>query len=139
MPKSKVSKKKLFRDFSKLNQRYVKRNFLKNLRVKLLNFCKRHDIFEKEMMFMLWSYDLEFWTLDYASKEYQYSRKKLSERIVYPLLNEGYIYKHFDKLTPSQTLEDHIFRDETKTNYRGRYALAQKGRLLVQSFYRELE
>ena len=88
---------------------------------------------------MLWSYDLEFWTLDYASKEYQYSRKKLSERIVYPLLNEGYRYKHFDKLTPSQTLEDHIFRDETKTNYRVRYALAQKGRLLVQSFYRELE
>jgi hypothetical protein len=139
MPKSKVSKKKLFREFSKLNQRYVKRNFLKNLRTRLLNFCKKYDIFEKELLFMLWAYDLEFWTIDHASKEYEYSRKHIAERVIYPLVKEGYIYKHFDKLTPSQSYEDHLFRDELKINYRVRYALTQKGRLLVQSFYRELE
>jgi len=49
------------------------------------------------------------------------------------------IYKHFERLTPSQTAEDHLFRDETKYNYRVRYAITQKARLLVQAFYRELE
>ena len=139
MPKSKVKKKKLFRDFSKLPQRYVKRNYLKNLRVKLRSFCRKNDIFEKELMFMLWAYDLEFWTLDYASKDYDYSKNHIGERLVFPLVNEGYVYKHFEKLTPSQTMEDHLFREETKMNYRVRYALTQKARLLVQSFYRELE
>ena len=121
MPKSLVSKKKLFRDFSHLNQRYVK------------------DIFEREMLFMLWGYDLEFFTLKYAAKDYEYSEKKLAERIVYPLVKEGYLYKHFDKMTPSNTLEDHLFREETKYNYRVRYALSQRGRLLVQAFYKKLD
>ena len=67
------------------------------------------------------------------------SRKKIADRIVYPLLKIGYVYKHFDKLTPSNTYEDHLFRDETKFNYRVRYALTQKARLLVQRVYRELE
>ena len=87
---------------------------------------------------MLWCYDLEFFTIKYAAKDYEYSEKKLAERLVYPLVNEGYLYKHFDKMTPSQTREDHLFREETKYNYRVRYALTQKARLLVQAFYREL-
>jgi hypothetical protein len=49
------------------------------------------------------------------------------------------IYKHFDKLTPSDSREDHLFRDETKFNYRVRYALTQRGRIIVQQIYRNLE
>ena len=139
MPKSLVSKKKLFRDFSHLNQRYVKNNYLKRLRTSMISFCEKKDVFEREMLFMLWAYDLEFFTLKYASKDFKYSEKKLAERLVYPLANEGYIYKHFDKMTPSTKLEDHLFREETKYNYRVRYALTQKARLLVQAFYRNLE
>jgi hypothetical protein len=139
MPRSAVAKKKLFRDFSPLNQRYVKKNHLKYLRNNVIDFCKKNDIFEKELMFMLWAYDLEFWTIKYASEDYGYSQKKMAEKIIYPLIKEGYIYKHFDKLTPSQTREDHLFRDETKYNYRVRYAITQKARLLIQSFYRSLE
>lgn len=139
MPKSVVSKKKLFREFSRLNQRYVKSNYLKALRVTTKSFCKRRDIFERELMFLLWAYDMEFWTLRYASEEFEYSEKKLAERIVYQLVKEGYIYKHFDKMTPSTTMEDHLFREETKYNYRVRYAITQKARLLVQAFYKELE
>jgi hypothetical protein len=135
MPKSVVSKKKLFREFSKLNQRYVKNNYLKYLRVNMRDFCEKSDIFEKELMFMLWAYDLEFWTLRFAAEDYDYSEKKLAERIVYQLVKQGYVYKHFDKLTPSTTYEDHLFREETKFNFRVRYALSQKGRLLVQRFY----
>lgn len=138
MPKSLVSRKKLFRDFSHLNQRYVKNNYLKRLRTSMIEFCEKKDVFEREMMFMLWAYDLEFFTLKYASEDYNYSQKKLGERIVFPLVNEGYLYKHFDKMTPSSTMEDHLFREETKYNYRVRYALTQKARLLVQAFYRSL-
>ena len=122
MPSSKVSKKKMFREFSKLNQRYVKSNYLKRLRTTMMSFCGKRDIFEREMSFMLWCYDLEFFTIKYAAKDYEYSEKKLAERLVYPLVNEGYLY-----------------REETKYNYRVRYALTQKARLLVQAFYRELE
>ena len=75
MPKSVVSKKKLFREFSKLNQRYVKNNYLKYIRIHVRDFCSQNDIFEKELMFMLWAYDLEFWTLRYASEDYDYSEK----------------------------------------------------------------
>ena len=139
MPKSEVSKKKLFRDFSKLTERYVKRNYLKNLRSVLLKNQESYDLFEKEIMFMLWAYDMEFWTLDYASEEYGMNKRKLGERIVYPLVKVGYVYKHFDKLTPSKTYEDHMFREETKFNYRVRYALTQKARLMVQKIYRDLE
>tara|TARA_R100001082_G_scaffold107809_1_gene82198 strand:+ start:802 stop:1224 length:423 start_codon:yes stop_codon:yes gene_type:complete len=139
MPKSRIPRKKLFRESSRLNQRYVKRNYLKNLRKVLLSTQEGYDVFQKEIMFMMWAYDLEFWTLDYAAKDYGVSKKKLAERTVYPLVNEGYVYKHFDRLTPSDTYEDHLFRDETKYNYRVRYALTQKARLLVQRVYRELE
>tara|TARA_X000001382_G_scaffold117519_1_gene97244 strand:+ start:335 stop:757 length:423 start_codon:yes stop_codon:yes gene_type:complete len=139
MPKSRVPKKRLFRESSRLNQRYIKRNNLKNLRKVLLSTQETYDVFQKEIMFMLWAYDLEFWTLDYAAKEYNVSKKKLGERTVFPLVKVGYIYKHFDKLTPSQSFEDHLFRDETKYNYRVRYALTQKARLLVQRVYRDLE
>ena len=139
MPKSVVSKKKLFREFSRLNQRYVKSNYLKALRVTIKSFCRRRDIFERELMFLLWAYDMEFWTLRYASEDFEYSEKKLAERIVYQLVKEGYIYKHFDKMTPSTTMEDHLFREETKYNYRVRYGITQKARLLVQAFYKDLE
>ena len=91
MPRSKVPKKRLFREFSLQDKKYIRRNYLKNIK-KIKHFIKK-----------------------------------------------GYLYKHFDKLTPSNTFEDHLFRDETKFNYRVRYALTQKARLLVQRVYREFE
>lgn len=87
---------------------------------------------------MLWAYDLEFFTLDYASQDYGMAKQNIADRLVYPLMREGYIHKYFDKLTPSQTYEDHLFREETKFNYRVRYALTKRARLMVQRFYRKL-
>ena len=139
MPKSEVSKKKLFRESSRLNQRYVNKNYLKHLRRELVREKEKGILFQTEIYFLLWAYDLEFWTLKYAAEDFGYSPKKIGERLIYPLVNEGYIYKHFDKLTPSDTYEDHLFRDETKFNYRVRYAITQKARMFVQAFYRRLE
>lgn len=139
MPRSKVPKKRMFRDFAKQDTKYIKRNNLKRLKQIRHKVQKEWDVSFADLEFLLWGYDLQFFTIDYASKDLDYNKTNLSNRIIYPLQSKGMLYKHFDKLTPSQTLEDHLFRDETKYNYRVRYALTQKARLLVQSFYRELE
>lgn len=128
----------MFRDFSHLSQRYVKRNEMKHLKRALIDTELSNDIYRKELMFLLWGYDLEFFTLDYAAKEYNMKRKHLADRIVYPLAKEGWLYKHFDKTSPSKTREEHLFREENKMNYRVRYALTQKARLMIQRFYGKL-
>jgi len=128
----------MFRESARLHQRYLNNNHLKDLRAKLLEFQGKYELYQKELYFLLWAYDLEFWTLKYAAEEYGYKQNKLADRIVYPLMREGYIHKYYDKLTPSQTREDHLFREETKFNYRVRYALTQKARLMVQRFYNSL-
>ncbi len=139
MPRSKVRKTRLFREFSVMQDRYLNKNYLKYYRAAKIDFCEQKDITSSHLDFLVWGYDLEFFTKDFASEDYEMSKKKLGERVLYPLMNMGYIYKHFDRLTPSQTAEDHLFRDETKMNYRVRYAITQKARLLVQAFYRHLE
>ena len=138
MPKSKVSKKKMFRDFSVLKDKYVNNNYLKNLHSARKEFCDHHEVDWKHLEFLLWAYDLEFFTIDYASSEYGYNRSNMANRIIYPLQADDLIYKHFERLTPSQSLDDHLFRSETKYNYRVRYALTQRARLLVQRFYQSL-
>ena len=97
------------------------------------------EISFSDLEFLLWGDDLQFFTIDYAAQDLEMNKTNLSNRIIYLLQRAGYLYKHFDKLTPSDTYEDHLFRDETKFNYRVRYGLTQKARLLVQRFYRELE
>ena len=139
MPRSTVKKTKLFREVSKLPTKYVKSNYLKNLRSATDSFLDINpDLTRSYLNLMLFLYDLEFFTISWVAENYGMNRKNLADRMVYPLVASGYLYKHFDKLTPSQTREDHLFRDETKFNYRVRYALSQKGRLAVQRFYNSL-
>tara|TARA_R100001163_G_scaffold35195_1_gene27119 strand:- start:220 stop:642 length:423 start_codon:yes stop_codon:yes gene_type:complete len=139
MPKSKVPKKRMFRDFSRQDKKYIKRNNLKRLKQMRQKVRSQWEISFSDLEFLLWGYDLQFFTIDYAAQDLEMNKTNLSNRVVYPLQRAGYIYKHFDKLTPSDTYEDHLFREETKYNYRVRYGLTQKARLLVQRFYRELE
>mgnify|MGYP007077416715 FL=1 len=139
MPKSRVPKKRLFRDFALQDKKYILRNYLKRLKEVKRNINKNTDLSFSQVEFLLWGYDLQFFTIDYASKDMGMNKNNTQNRFIYPMVNKGYLYKHFDKLTPSDTYEDHLFRDETKYNYRVRYALTQKARLLVQRVYRELE
>ena len=139
MPKSKVPKKRMFRDFSRQDKKYIKRNNLKRLKQMRQKVTSQWEIYFSDLEFLLWGYDLQFFTIDYAAQDLEMNKTNLSNRIIYPMQRAGYLYKHFDKLTPSDTYEDHLFRDETKYNYRVRYGLTQKARLLVQRFYRELE
>ena len=139
MPKSRVPKKRLFRDFALQDKKYILRNHLKRLKQVKRNINKNTALSFSEVEFLLWGYDLQFFTIDFASKDMGMNKNNTQNRFIYPMVKKGYLYKHFDKLTPSNTYEDHLFRDETKYNYRVRYALTQKARLLVQRVYRELE
>ena len=139
MPKSRVPKKRLFRDFALQDKKYILRNYLKRLKEVKRKINKNTDLSFSQVEFLLWGYDLQFFTIDYASKDMGMNKNNTQNRFIYPMVNKGYLYKHFDKLTPSDTYEDHLFRDETKYNYRVRYALTQKARLLVQRVYRELD
>ena len=139
MPKSTVKRTRMFREVSKLPSRFVKHNHLKNLRSAMNEFLEGHqDLTKSYLQLLLFIYDLEFFTIAWLAENYGMNRKNLADRMVYPLVASGYLYKHFDKLSPSQTREDHLFREETKYNYRVRYALSQKGRLAVQRFYSSL-
>jgi len=139
MPRSTVKKTRLFREVSKLPKKHVKNNYLKNLRSATDEFLESNpDLTRSYLQLMLFLYDLEFFTISWVAENYGMYKKNLADRMIYPLVSSGYLYKHFDKLTPSQTLEDHLFRDETKFNYRVRYAMTQKGRLAVQRFYNSL-
>lgn len=139
MPRSTVKKTRLFREVSMLPEKYVKKNFLKNIRSATDIFLDGSDLTRSYLYFMLFIYDLEFFTISWVASEYGMNKKNLADRMIYPLVSMGYIYKHFDRLTPSSTADDHLFRDETKYNYRVRYAMSQKGRLAVQRFYASLK
>lgn len=125
----------MFRDFALQDSKYIKRNYLKNFKRAKRLMVESSGLRFSHIEFLLWAYDLQFFTIDYASTALEMNKTNLSNRVIYPLVKKGYIYKHFDKLTPSDTYEDHLFRDETKYNYRVRYAITQKARLLVQRFY----
>ena len=139
MPRSKVPKKRLFREFSPQDKKYILRNYLKNIKTVKRKINKEYDISFSMVEFLLWGYDLQFFTIKYAAKGLGMNENNTANRFIYPLMKRGYLYTHFDKLTPSQTFQDHLFREETKMNYRVRYALTQKARLLVQRIYKELE
>ncbi len=140
MPKSKNSKKKIFREFSKLNQIYVKRNYLKNLRNVMADTKEGSGVSTAFIYFMLWAYDLEFFTMKYVADEYGYQENKVGQRLVYPLQREGYIYKYFNRFDKN-TYDYQMFKERgmSRMQHRTRYCLTQKGRLFVQRVYRAME
>lgn len=138
MPKSRVSRKKLFREFSKIDPKFILRNDLKHVTFMYRDAKENHDLNPTELDILLFTYDLEFWTIDHLADAMMRSKKQIIKRYMHSLKAKGYIYNHFEKLTPSHKEEDLFFREETKYNYRVRYAITQKARLLVSRMYRKM-
>ena len=91
MPRSKISKKILFRDFAKQDKTYINKNYLKNLKVLKNKYAKKLGMDFSKMEFLLWAYDLQFFTLDYASKGFESSKSNIGKRYVYPLVKIIYL------------------------------------------------
>ena len=134
---AKRSKKSMFRDFKMRNPESITRSYLKYIRLVQRDIAGNYDVTESQMNFMIFAYDYEFFTLDKISNDYFVSKAQTAKKIIYPLQTAGYIYKYYDKLSPTG-YEEAMFH-ENKYQYRVRYALTQKARLLVQKFYRKLE
>jgi len=139
MPKSEIAKSKMFRDFSRIPDRYIKANYLKYLNLALRDMSKNYDLTEAEIRFMVFIYDLDFFTIDYVAENYFYSKRKVWQRLIRPLNERGYIYQQFKSTDIDESMEGYMFREETKLRYRKRYALSQTGRLMVSKFYRKME
>tara|TARA_R100001510_G_scaffold23757_1_gene20911 strand:- start:271 stop:660 length:390 start_codon:yes stop_codon:yes gene_type:complete len=128
----------MFRDFAYQDTKDIGKNYLRNLKKCRIAFSN-DDLSFAELEFLIWGYSLQFFTISWAAKQLDMNSNNFANRYIYPLVSKGYVYKHFDRLTPSDTYEDHLFRDETKYNYRVRYAITQKARINVQAFYRKME
>ena len=139
MPKSTVNSKKRYREFSKLNEKYVGNNYCKNLRLAFEVMSQRHGLTRGQVEFLLYVYELEFFTLSHISRQFGITEHKVGDMFVYRMVKSNLLYKHFDKLSPPDDHVDQMFRQENKYTYRVRYAMSQQGRLLVQRFYRLLE
>ena len=134
---AKRTRKGMFREFKMRKQEELGRSYNKHHKLVVRDMVGSTDITEAMLNFLLFSYDYEFFTIDHVSHSYFYSKLKIARRLIYPLQTLGYIYKYYDKLSPN-SYEDAMF-DEGKMRYRVRYSLSQRGRLLVQKYYRKLE
>lgn len=133
----KRSRKSMFREFKHKDPEKIGRGYLKYLRLATRDITGNYDVKESELNFLVFAYDYEFFTIDYAAKSYFYNRLKLEQRIIYPLQKKEYLYKYYDRLSPT-SYEEAMF-EESKWKYKVRYALTQKARLLVQKYYRKIE
>lgn len=141
MPKSTVNSKKKYREFSVIDKKYIKDNYLKNIGIALKDITENYDISPSGFLFLLQVYELEFFTIKHAAKIAGRDEFKMRTRTLSPLFKDGYLYKHFNRLTgpaPDADMAELVFREENKYNYRVRYAMTQKGRLLVARFYRKV-
>ena len=134
MPHSKSPKTKQHREFLKLKDSYLKDNYLKWMDLRK-HFVTTTGITQSQLMFMLFIYDYEFFTMKRISIDYGRSTKKLYERQLLPLKHEGYIEDFSSHGLVSKEVEQTFGITQRKT----RYALSHKGRHAVQRFYRMLD
>lgn len=130
-------RKGMFREFKMRKSEWLNNGYLKYLRLAIRDMVGNYDVTERELNFMMFIYDYEFFTMDHISEAYFYNRIKLAQRLMYPLQRKEYLYKYYDRLAPN-SYEEAMFA-QSKWKYKVRYALTQKGRLLVQKFYRKLD
>ena len=99
-----------------------KPNYLKNYSPILFYFRDAYNLKVSDIEFLFFVYDLKYFTYSYVEKNYRSSRTFVDKNI--PVIySKGYLS---------------IYQEKAK--YRARkYAISQKGKLLVSRFYRLLE
>lgn len=136
---SRTHKGRKFREFSMLNERYVNNNYLKYYKLAKRDVCTRHDITENELESMLFMYDYEFFTQAHIAGALYQNKRKFYERVIQPLMNKDMIERiYFKSDLENATMEQLAFINFDKSNYKARYQITQKARLIIQRFYRKL-
>lgn len=124
------------REFHFLSEKYIRRNYIKNLYLVFEDVKMNHNISRVHLEFMLYVYDYEFFTVKHIAEKLGRSKNKLYERTINPLKRNGYLEdayhaKNVDAFVNAM-FEERSFNDN-------RITLSAKGRLLVQRVYRKLE
>jgi len=89
---------------------------------------------------MLFMYDYEFFTRRHIAEALHQNVLKFYERVIMPLMKKDMVERVYYKSDLDKiTMEQLAFLDFSKKNYRARYQMTQKARLIVQRFYRKLQ
>lgn len=135
MPKSKTAKTKQHREFLMLKERFLGDNYLKYLDLATKHFVAATDIEKQQLMFMLFCYDYEFFSIDKIAEDYNRNRNGLYERTILPLKKKGYIDTYYTSGKNTKEI-DQMLGVSHKSS---RICLSHKGRHAVQRFYRMLD
>lgn len=133
MPKKKKGHESQFREFYFLDRDKVDHNYMKYLR-DVIKYSREKDVMLTHMQILLFAYDLEFFTARYIMKYTGWTHGSTMNAI-WGMARSKLIYTYIGQKTMRYSREDYFFRDETKTNYRSRYALTEKGRNFVRDIY----
>ena len=133
-----IAKKSMFREFMPSLSRKKGQNPMKMLHVARHRTMQKFEITQRDLEFLLWCYDIEFFTINYAAEQLFTTYEYVKDKLLVSLSKKKLIDRYFHKLTPSQTLSDHLFMDEQKMNYRVRYGIGAKGKEIVKHFYKEI-
>ena len=109
---------KMFREFLYKDSEYKERNKLKHFKRIRTEAAQKAKLKPSELDFLIWAYDLKFFTVRHAAGELNMGERSLGNNIIMFLSRKKLVYKYIDRLSPSSKYEDHLFREETKYNYR---------------------
>lgn len=123
-----------------LNERYVNHNYLKYYKLAKRDICTRHGITENELESLLFMYDYEFFTRKHIAKALHQNMLKFYERVLQPLMKKEMIERiYYRSDLDKASMEQLAFLKYNRSNYKARYQITQKARLIVQRFYRKLQ
>jgi hypothetical protein len=88
-----------------------------------------------QIEFMLFAYDLEFFTIEWMAKQLVKSYNQTKDWLTVKLKKKGFLYDYFSKHDIDIHKDTSMwFREENRWNYRKRYALTQEGRRIVDEW-----
>jgi hypothetical protein len=93
---------------------------------------KEYGLNPMYVQFLIYTYDLEFFTIEWIAKQLSKSYNQTKDWLIVKLRNKKLIFDYFS----SEDIDIHKdssmwFRQENKWNYRKRYALTQEGRMIA--------
>jgi hypothetical protein len=135
MAKSRSAKSKQHREFLMMKERFVGDNYVKYLDLAEKHFVATTGIERQKLLFMLFCYDYEFFTISRIAEDYNRNEKGLYERTIRPLKKSGYLEDYYASGRVNKVVEQML----GITNNSSRICLSHKGRHAVQRFYRMLD
>lgn len=137
----KADKTKREKEFVKLADKYVGRNYLKYLHLALEDVYYNVDGMSRERMtVLLFISDYEFFTIDHLSKALRMSQANTKKHKLQPLMRCGMVEPIYHRKNFEGSVSEISYEElKRRHGYRTRYAITKKGRDLIKKFYDKIE